>query len=224
MQRATISETKKYFKEGKFGIWVPPKHVKEKVRRREQWVLKQFNWKNKLVLDIGVGAGRFSIPTAEKDAEVIALDIYPKTVHLTKEIVTKRHLNNKISFLIVDAEKLPFKDEVFDIIICMQTFMHLPNPQIASLEMWRTLKKGKFAIVQTNNKFSLGNVNLYFRYNLGPKIYHFFTRRALQKQTPHYWTCSLPTFKNYFLKCGFKILKFKSYNPFSFTLLAIVQK
>ncbi|MCW3985532.1 MAG: class I SAM-dependent methyltransferase [Candidatus Bathyarchaeota archaeon] len=215
------TETKKYFHEGHFGIWVPTTYL-SKQAKFEKMILEQFNWQNSIVLDIGVGAGRFSIAIAQKGAEVVAIDIFPKTVKLVKNIVTKHHLNN-ISLLIADAENLPFKAETFDITICIETLMHLAEPQTALQEIWRTTKKRKIAVVQANNKFSIHNFKGVLR-ETELKTYRFLIRKPLPKITPHYWLYSISSFKKMLSKVGFTFLRHDSYNPFRFKVLFIVQK
>lgn len=185
-------------------------------------ILEQFNWQNSLVLDIGVGAGRFSVATAQRGAEVVAIDIFPKTVKHVKDVVKKHHLHD-ISLLIADAENLPFKAETFDITICIETLMHLRVPQTAVKEIWYTTKKRKFAVFQANNKFSINNFKRILR-KTEMKTYRFLIRKSFPKITPHYWVYSMSSFKKMLSKVGFTFLRHDSHNPFRFKMLFIVQK
>jgi ubiquinone/menaquinone biosynthesis C-methylase UbiE len=54
-------------------------------------------------------------------------------------------------FVRSDIEQLPFSPEVFDIAICVDTFVHLPNQKRALNELASATKKGgKMAINMTN--------------------------------------------------------------------------
>ncbi len=48
-----------------------------------------------------------------------------------------------------DAHHLPFKDEMFDAVVCFNVFEHLHNPTIAAKEIFRVLKPGGKLIIQT---------------------------------------------------------------------------
>ena len=41
-----------------------------------------------------------------------------------------------------DAERLPFHDGVFDLVVCNDSFHHYPDPDRAAFQMWRVLRKG----------------------------------------------------------------------------------
>lgn len=52
-----------------------------------------------------------------------------------------------------DIENLNFKNEIFDVTCCMESFVHLPNPQIAMTELARVTKPGGLIIANvTSNK------------------------------------------------------------------------
>ena len=41
-----------------------------------------------------------------------------------------------------DAERLPFHDGTFDLVVCNDSFHHYPNPDRALFQMWRVLGQG----------------------------------------------------------------------------------
>jgi len=49
--------------------------------------------------------------------------------------------------LVCDAEKMPFADSYFDGVFISASFHHLPNPQVAILEMKRVTKNGGLVIL-----------------------------------------------------------------------------
>lgn len=93
------------------------------------------NCQGKKVLDCGCGEGRLSIFLAEKGADVIAIDISSETIKVAKE----KAANKNISFLVMDVEKLEFKDNYFDLIICAGILHHLDVKKAYS-ELARVLK------------------------------------------------------------------------------------
>jgi ubiquinone/menaquinone biosynthesis C-methylase UbiE len=53
-----------------------------------------------------------------------------------------RGLGERVSFQRGDAERLPFRDESFDVVICACAFCMLPNKQAAANEFRRVLSAG----------------------------------------------------------------------------------
>ena len=47
-----------------------------------------------------------------------------------------------------DIQNLPFKDNLFDIVICSHVLEHIPNDQKGMMEIFRVLKKDGWAILQ----------------------------------------------------------------------------
>ena len=107
---------------------------------------KKISLEGKEVLDVGSGTGTF-IEVLRKvfgdSFNVIGTDISP--------ISKNFHRQKKIKFVLTDANKLPFKDGIFDFVSSVDVFEHLVNPQKALLEMNRVIKKGGFILVRTRN-------------------------------------------------------------------------
>jgi uncharacterized protein YbaR (Trm112 family) len=51
--------------------------------------------------------------------------------------------------IVGDAHRLPFADEVFEAVLCLNTFEHLHDPQVAAMELRRVLKPGGRILLQT---------------------------------------------------------------------------
>lgn len=107
------------------------------VRKSERFIENFLteNCQGKKVLDCGCGEGRLSNFLAEKDADVIAIDISSETIKVAKE----KAANKNISFLVMDAEKLEFEDNSFDLIACAGILHHL-DIEKAYQELSRVLK------------------------------------------------------------------------------------
>jgi len=54
----------------------------------------------------------------------------------------------------LDVQDMPFDDESFDLIICNHVLEHVPDDRKAIREIFRTLKKGGFAILQVPTDYS----------------------------------------------------------------------
>src|SRR3989338_710783 len=91
--------------------------------------------KNKLkILDIGTGIADMEI--SKKYGKVHAIDIDKNTILLYRHDIKG----------MADACSLPYKNNSFDMVICMDVFEHIQNDMAASLEIHRVLKKGGFLL------------------------------------------------------------------------------
>ena len=89
---------------------------------------------------------------SDRDIEFIGGDLSPKGIALAQRRSDFFKLSNRIKFQVMDANKLPFDDNTFDVLICSEVLEHLENPEIAINEFYRVLKPGGLAIITTPNK------------------------------------------------------------------------
>ena len=95
------------------------------------------------VLDIASGLGTTSIMLAkEYSVNITGVDFSKKNCELAGERSKKMNLNAYTNFVAGDAEKLPFADNEFDVVISECAFCTFPNKQIAANEIYRVLKPG----------------------------------------------------------------------------------
>jgi ubiquinone/menaquinone biosynthesis C-methylase UbiE len=101
------------------------------------------NLRNKVVLDVGCGMGRFTEVAANAGAEVHAVDL-STAVEVARYNLRKRQ---KLSFYQADAFHLPFIERSFDYIFSIGVLHHTPSTREAFLKLPRLLKPGgKIAI------------------------------------------------------------------------------
>ena len=104
-------------------------------------VLREFPKGERIkVLDIGTGPGFFAINLAKRGFEVTAVDYTPAMLEEAKK--NAGAYRDSIRFLQMDAQKLTFADETFDVVISRNLTWNLENPQKAYKEWRRVLKKG----------------------------------------------------------------------------------
>jgi ubiquinone/menaquinone biosynthesis C-methylase UbiE len=130
------------------------------------WMLKTFNfeqYKNKKVLEIGVGVGTDHLELAKSGAILTGIDITLESVELTNKNL-KLH-GYKSNLLVADAEYLPFKDNSFDIVYSFGVLHHTPNTQKAINEVYRALKPQGRAIISLYHKNSLSFWGFVFLYD-----------------------------------------------------------
>lgn len=113
------------------------------ITRKSQKFVDDFLIKNsagKKVLDYCCGDGDLTIFLAENGAEAFGIDISPVSIQNAKKEAEKKGLKNA-SFFVMDAEKLGFDDNFFDLIICSGVLHHL-NIGKAYQELFRVIKPG----------------------------------------------------------------------------------
>lgn len=92
------------------------------------------------ILDVGCGTGFFSILLAKQGHEVTGTDLTPEMIENSIELA--REEQTPCEFRIMDAEKLTFPDETFDVVISRNLTWTLPHVEQAYKEWVRVLKKG----------------------------------------------------------------------------------
>lgn len=90
------------------------------------------------LLDVGCGTGAVLSALADRRPG----DIMLSGVDLSFEMinVARKKLKGRADLRIGDAEHLPWPDRTFDVILCMDSFHHYPDPGRALREMKRTAR------------------------------------------------------------------------------------
>lgn len=96
--------------------------------------------KNLKILDVGCGAGFFSIVLAKKGHQVVGIDLTPDMVEAAQVLAKEEKVSG--CFQIMDAENLKFENECFDVVIARNLTWTLPNASRAYHEWCRVLKQG----------------------------------------------------------------------------------
>ncbi|MDR5588258.1 class I SAM-dependent methyltransferase [Clostridium aquiflavi] len=106
--------------------------------------------KNKKVLDAACGEGFGTNILAEYCSEIIGIDISEEAIRNANKKYNKRN----ISFCKESIEKLPFDNDVFDVVVSFETIEHV-NEKIQKCfleEIHRVLKKDGIVIMSTPDK------------------------------------------------------------------------
>lgn len=152
---------------------------------------------NEKVLDLGAGNGEFSVILKKFNKKVYCIDYCQKYFKKLKRKGFKSYLSDF-------NNSLPFRDEFFDGVCCLEVIEHVVKAEQLLLEINRILKKNGWLIVSTLNISWFG----YRLLALSGKVpfkegYHF-------------------RFFNYFSlinkldKAGFKIIKKANFTPLPF--------
>jgi ubiquinone/menaquinone biosynthesis C-methylase UbiE len=92
------------------------------------------------VLDVAAGNGNASLAAARRFAEVVSTDYVGALLERGRERAKADRLT--ITFQEADAEKLPFGDASFDVVLSTFGVMFTPNQEQAAKEMMRVCKRG----------------------------------------------------------------------------------
>ena len=98
------------------------------------------------VLEIAVGTGK-NLTYYPRDCRIIAVDLSKEMLSVARRRATKLSMN--VSFLVADAEAIPFRERSFDTIVSSLSTCTFPNPVIALREMARVCRtKGKILLLE----------------------------------------------------------------------------
>jgi SAM-dependent methyltransferase len=92
------------------------------------------------VLDVAAGTGNASIPAAQRGARVTASDLTPELLEAGRRRAEAEGL--ELEWVEADAERLPFDDESFDVVMSSIGAMFAPHHQEVADELVRVCRRG----------------------------------------------------------------------------------
>jgi len=92
------------------------------------------------VLDVACGTGNLAIPAARKGARVTGADIASNLLDQARQRAAAEGLD--ATFETGDAEKLPYADGRFDLVMSMFGVMFAPRPERSAAELCRVCRPG----------------------------------------------------------------------------------
>jgi phosphatidylethanolamine/phosphatidyl-N-methylethanolamine N-methyltransferase len=98
------------------------------------------------VLEVGVGTG-ISLPQYAANTRIFGTDISEAMLAKAKQRVTDLRLKNVEGLAVMDAEKLEFPDNSFDVVMAQYVVTAVPNPEKALDEFARVLRPGGELII-----------------------------------------------------------------------------
>jgi SAM-dependent methyltransferase len=93
------------------------------------------------VLDVACGTGVVAVTAARRGAKVSALDLTPELLEVARENEQMAECG-PIEWTEGDAERLPYPDASFDVVLSQFGHMFAPRPDMTLSEMRRVLKPG----------------------------------------------------------------------------------
>lgn len=97
------------------------------------------------ILDIGCGGGRIAetLPYYYPKASIYGCDISSSAI-----TYAKKYGSRKVAYAHMKSKRLPYRDNFFDVCICLDVLEHIPDTNYFLNEVKRILKKnGKFFVI-----------------------------------------------------------------------------
>ena len=92
------------------------------------------------VLDAATGTGAVALLAAERDADVIGMDIAPALIDTARELAAEKDVT--VQFEIGDAEAMSYEDESFDAVTSTCGVMFAPDHAAMAGELGRVTRSG----------------------------------------------------------------------------------
>jgi 2-polyprenyl-3-methyl-5-hydroxy-6-metoxy-1,4-benzoquinol methylase len=170
----------------------------------------------KEILDIGCGNGSVSFLMWYLGAKVCSVDVSKQALQSTRSLrcLSEHSAQFQPNLCQGDATRLPLREEMFDIVFCIETLEHLQDDTGAIKEIERVTKSGGTVILAvpydsrvTGNGESLGT---YRRYSFKTLKELLFSRRLCLKRTvfwcfPLLKVLDLLMMRTFFATLGFLI-------------------
>jgi ubiquinone/menaquinone biosynthesis C-methylase UbiE len=121
------------------------------LRERRRKVLELFDQPGGRVLDVGCGPGVMARETVSRGCHFWGVDPSSRMIDVARSHFGE---DDRVRFLMGDAERLQFADNSFDAVLCMGVMDSLRNGQRAVGEMVRVLRTGGTLIVTVTNLYS----------------------------------------------------------------------
>jgi len=99
------------------------------------------------VLDVATGPGYLAMVFAERCREVIGVDLTAAPLAIAEKNRQQRGLSN-LHLQAADADRLPFRDRDFDVVVCRFALHHFQNPGHVLGEMARVGRGGGLVAVE----------------------------------------------------------------------------
>lgn len=116
----------------------------ERIERLIRLIDPAASWR---ALEVATGPGYVAMALAVTCREVIGVDLTAAPIEIARQSSGRRGLNN-IHFQLADAERLPFQDAEFDLVVCRFAFHHMEDPRKTLRQMCRVLRNGGIVAVE----------------------------------------------------------------------------
>lgn len=139
--------------------------------------------KSKKVLELAVGTGRFTKTLVSRGADLVGVDSSISMLRITRKKSSMTVSNKTPSLIRADATKLPFRENVFDYVVCINALNHMPKYTDAIAESSRVLKSnGSFVFNFPCTTSILLPIALLVNFRAKSIVRHVFSKWYTPKQ------------------------------------------
>ncbi len=131
-------------------------------------------------LDFGCGGGQFGLEAAYRGIDMTGFDISPRALEIAKKYARSRGLDTQ--YIYADADNLPFRKQVFSLLMCKDSLHHLTKPARAIRAVKPILEPDALVIVIEHTGVS----------PLARTIYDMFARRLVPRIQRRYKHVDIP--------------------------------
>lgn len=128
--------------------WV--RTLKNLVPGRLSWFDRHFDWDGKAVLDLGCAGGFMAEALARRGAHVTGIDPAADAIAVARTHARAEGL--RIGYDVGVGEALPYEDDSFDAIVCVDVLEHVTDLNRVLTEVARTLRPGGVFLFDTINR------------------------------------------------------------------------
>lgn len=144
--------------------------------------------KYNICLDIGCASGVFTEIAARKIPNVIAFDISEEMLKVTKTKIKRLGIKSHMMYVQGNAERLPFRKDVFDLIILFRVLEYLPVPEQSIEEISRVTQPKGHYIGSVPSRYGLYSITPFnVLYNTAAKIKNIILPKKKRESTDSYY-------------------------------------
>jgi 2-polyprenyl-6-hydroxyphenyl methylase/3-demethylubiquinone-9 3-methyltransferase len=128
--------------------WV--RTLKNLVPGRLTWMDRQIDWSGRDVLDLGCAGGFMAEALDDRGATVTGIDPAAEAIAAARAHAAQH--GRRIRYDVGVGEKLPYPDESFDAIVCVDVLEHVQDLSRVLAEVQRCLRPGGMFLFDTMNR------------------------------------------------------------------------
>ena len=167
------------FHDSKFGD-----AIGQLVAARQEAVVHRFlrgGFRDRRILDVGVGSGRVALPLVARGARVVGVDASP--LMLAETARRGRDAGEEpIGLATADAHHLPFEAGAFDAVLCFRVLMHVVDWKGALAELARVTRDELIIDVPSRTSFAQLDPWLKRVFGHDEQIYRTFGVRGIRRE------------------------------------------
>jgi ubiquinone/menaquinone biosynthesis C-methylase UbiE len=132
--------------------------------------------KNEKVCDLACGCGEYSIKLLKRGCQVVGTDFEKKSIAVAQAF------SGRNSFVLANAEKLPFKCDIFDKVVCVCALEHFNEGETALKEMYRILKPNGSVVLTVDSLTYPLPVHVVTAHKTRNHVSHYYSLLELEEK------------------------------------------